>query len=63
MDRGAWWVIVHGVTKSWTRLKRLSMHVKKIYTVIRYSFKMDNHYTENNVHLCDVEVMPGYLLT
>ena len=20
MDRGAWWVIVHGVTKSWTRL-------------------------------------------
>ena len=21
MDRGAWWAIVHGVTKSWTRLK------------------------------------------
>ena len=20
MDRGAWWIIVHGVTKSWTRL-------------------------------------------
>ena len=20
MDRGAWWVIVHGVAKSWTRL-------------------------------------------
>ena len=20
MDRGAWWVTVHGVTKSWTRL-------------------------------------------
>ena len=20
MDRGAWWAIVHGVTKSWTRL-------------------------------------------
>ena len=20
MDRGAWWVMVHGVTKSWTRL-------------------------------------------
>ena len=20
MDRGAWWTIVHGVTKSWTRL-------------------------------------------
>ena len=27
MDRGAWWVIVHSVAKSWTRLKRLSMHV------------------------------------
>ena len=21
MDRGAWWAIVHGVTKSWTRLR------------------------------------------
>jgi len=20
MDRGAWWAVVHGVTKSWTRL-------------------------------------------
>jgi len=26
MDRGAWWVIVHGVTKSWTQLKRLRIH-------------------------------------
>ena len=24
LDRGAWWATVHGVTKSWTRLKRLS---------------------------------------
>ena len=24
MDRGAWWAIVHGVTKSWTWLNRLS---------------------------------------
>ena len=23
-DRGTWWAIVHRVTKSWTRLKRLS---------------------------------------
>ena len=22
MDRGAWWAVVHRVTKSWTRLKR-----------------------------------------
>ena len=26
MDRGAWRVAVRGVAKSWTRLKRLSMH-------------------------------------
>ena len=27
MDEGAWRVIVLGVTKSWTRLKRLSTHM------------------------------------
>ena len=27
MDRGAWWVTVHRVAKSWTLLKRLSMTV------------------------------------
>ena len=26
MDRGAWRATVHGVAKSWTRLKQLSMH-------------------------------------
>ena len=26
MDRGAWCATVHRVTKSWTRLKQLSMH-------------------------------------
>ena len=26
MDRGAWWAGVHGVTKSRTLLKQLSMH-------------------------------------
>ena len=25
MNRGAWWATVHGVTKSQTRLKQLSM--------------------------------------
>ena len=24
MDRGVWWVTVHGVTQRWTQLKRLS---------------------------------------
>ena len=26
MDGGAWWAAVHGVAKSWTRLKRLDFH-------------------------------------
>ena len=26
MDKGAWWAAVHGVTKSWTQLKRLIVH-------------------------------------
>ena len=29
MDRGAWWVVVHSVSKSPTRMKQLSMHVCK----------------------------------
>ena len=28
-DRGAWWATVHGITKSQTRLKRLSSHAHK----------------------------------
>ena len=27
VDGGAWWDAVHRVAKSWTQLKRLSMHV------------------------------------
>ena len=30
MDRGAWWASVHGVTKSQTRPKRLSMHARTV---------------------------------
>ena len=26
MDRGAWWAIVHGVTKSWTQLNAHTQH-------------------------------------
>ena len=33
MDRGAWWASVHGVAKSWTRLKQLHMHA---YCLIQY---------------------------
>ena len=28
MDRGAWWATVHGIAKSWTQQKRLSMHAR-----------------------------------
>ena len=27
MDIGAWWAVVHRVTKSWTQLKQLSTHM------------------------------------
>ena len=27
MDRGAWWTTVHGVSSSWTQLKRLNMQL------------------------------------
>ena len=30
MDRGAWWAAVHGVAKSWRRLKRLSTQVHEV---------------------------------
>ena len=26
MDRGTWWAMVHRVSRSWTRLKRLNVH-------------------------------------
>ena len=34
MDRGAWWTIIHGVTKSWIWLKQLSTHTYKVFTGI-----------------------------
>ena len=34
-DRGAWWTIVHRVTKSWTQLKQLNTHTyRHIYIYI-----------------------------
>ena len=30
MERGIWWATVRGVTKSWTQLEQLSMHVEEI---------------------------------
>ena len=31
MDRGAWWATVHRITKSRTRLKRLSTHALPLF--------------------------------
>ena len=31
MDRGAWWATVHEITKSWTPVKRLSMHAQGLH--------------------------------
>ena len=36
MDRGTWRAIVHGVSKSQTQLKRLSMHVSILYNIHLY---------------------------
>ena len=30
MDRGTWWATVHGLAKSWTRLKQLGTHRKTV---------------------------------
>ena len=34
MDRGAWWAMIHGVVKSQTRLKGLSVHAQ-VYTFVK----------------------------
>ena len=32
MDRGAWWATVHGITKSRTQLKQISMYISPLQT-------------------------------
>ena len=34
VDGGPWWATVHGVTKSWTRLKQLSTVYMKEYFIV-----------------------------
>ena len=38
MDRGAWWAIVHGVTKSQTGLEQLSMQGEPDASILRIHF-------------------------
>ena len=40
MDRGAWWVTVHGVTKSWTRLSNFT-HTKLVQWFVWASHRWD----------------------
>ena len=49
MDGGAWWAVVHGVAKSWTRLKRLSSssssreEVKNVTKLYLLGILKENH--------------------
>ena len=36
MDRGAWWAIIHRVTKSWTRLKWFCRHAPMVCVHLLY---------------------------
>ena len=51
MDREAWWVTVHRVTNSQTRLKRLSMHAQDKYTKVNYilSIQTSSEQFKNNI--------------
>ena len=37
-DRGAWQAVVHGVTRSWTGLKQLSMHAWTQFSTLIFFF-------------------------
>ena len=50
VDRGAWWATVHGITKGWTGLKRLSVHTCQVMLMLtsgnlwsNKSWKMSSH--------------------
>ena len=56
MDRGAWWAKVHGITKSWTRLKWLSIHMGWLWkfqnVFIGYATPKENRCMWVWVHKC-----------
>ena len=43
MDEGAWWAIVHGVTKSRTRLSDFTF-TEKVEAVLHISFKLSSDF-------------------
>ena len=50
IDRGAWWAMVCGVTKSWTRLKQLSTHA--LYIIV--STKLVFFYVQQYAQVCQL---------
>ena len=40
MDRGAWWVTVHGVAKRQTRLKQLRSHIHSAFLIMPESWRL-----------------------
>ena len=60
MDRGAWRATIHGVAKSWTWLKRLSMHKKgsiKFHYHIIYFFYTDPVLENCSIYFPDDQVI------
>ena len=43
MDRGAWWAIVHRVTKSWTQLKWLSTDTQRDFRDLENKYHLLMH--------------------
>ena len=43
MDRGAWWATVHRVAESQTRLKQLSIHVRRRLLRVSWTARRSNH--------------------
>ena len=51
VDRGAWWATVHRVAKSWTRLKRLSMHTEKVKVIYSSQILLNFDYHDKQLGL------------
>ena len=57
MDRGAWWTTVHGVTKNWPWLKRLSMHAN-----LNLPLRQDGSWLAACLYLCGSGQFPSLLI-
>ena len=51
MNRGAWWATVHNVAKSWSWLKRFSMHAYTKYNNLKYTDNQQGP-TVEHMELC-----------